>query len=117
MRGKGKRKKKPRHPAEEQPDYKSLNCNQKGDGLFCNSITAFPLQLQPPAVSSTSKHDGEMMEESCVKTKSLHGKFQGKRQDFTQISMNHDILDYTLSTLHVSSGFVGMGLKTDVLKE
>lgn len=31
--------------------------------------------------------------------------------------MNRDIPDYTLSTLHVSSGFVGMGLKTDVLKE
>lgn len=38
MTGEGKRKMKPRHPAEELPDCKSLNCNQKADSSAAASL-------------------------------------------------------------------------------
>lgn len=50
----GKReKKKSRHPAEERPNYKSLNCNQKGDVPSATASVLFHCsfsrwQLVPP---------------------------------------------------------------------
>lgn len=43
-------------------------------------------------------------------------KIVGKIQDFTKASMNHDIQDFTLSTLHVSRRLSGHGVGNGCIK-
>lgn len=47
----GRKKRKSRHPAEEPPSYKSLNCEPNGESPSAAAFAAFPLRLLPTGAS------------------------------------------------------------------
>lgn len=112
-----RRKKKSRHPVEEQPDYKSLNYNQKGDGPSATASLLFHCSFSRrqlvPLQNTTARwtrgagsKQGVCMENVRV--------MSGFHLDFHELWHPRLYAVYTSCSLWICGhGF----LKTDVLKE
>lgn len=58
----GEEEDKVQTPKEELPDYKSLNCNQKGDRLSATALLLFHYSLRQRQQVPLQKHDSRTME-------------------------------------------------------
>lgn len=84
-------KKKSRHPAEQQPGYKSLNCEQKGESPSAAELLLFHCAFSRPVLHWTSSSQRDKTTEERLRNQ--HGMVC-KKSNLN--SKNHDTLDCRL---------------------
>ena len=87
----------------QQPDYKSFNCNQKGEAASATTPRLFHWSCSRRRLVPLQNTTQRWWRRAASRRRALMENLLGKCRDVTLISMNRDMWDYSLSTPRVSS--------------